>query len=56
MTDGLIPFMRQIFAARNYVGIEIEMNQGILRRKGARRDRYVDLVIASFTELLDWAS
>jgi predicted N-formylglutamate amidohydrolase len=55
LADGLIPYLRQRYPASRYLGVEIEMNQRLLRKPGPRQRRYVDLLTDSLVETLSWA-
>ncbi len=53
--DGFIPFLRRRFRARDYVGIEIELNQQLLRRNQPRRRQLISTIEQTVVELLAWA-
>ena len=55
LSDGLIPYLRQRYPVSRYIGVEIEMNQRLLRTASARQRRYVDLLTDSLVEMLSWA-
>ncbi len=51
--DGLTTYLRTRFAARDYVGIELEVNQKFPRAGGARWRKLRRTLVRSFAEALD---
>jgi len=51
-TDGLTSFLRNRYAANQYAGIEIEMNQSLLRKIDCRNSRIVNLLAEGISKIL----
>jgi len=41
LSDGFMPYLRKALSTNLYVGVELEMNQKLLRKKDKRREDYI---------------
>lgn len=52
LTDGFMPYLRKSLSTRLYVGVEIEMNQNLLRNNDQRREHYVATLLETLRLML----